>query len=167
VSNPDTHVILRDAIQKVGVKRIASALEVSQSLVYKWCQPHKDGEMPDSSGVTNPLDRLMLVYELTQDLEIVQYICRQAGGYYTPNPPAEGAVGKRFVSETVQILDKFADLMRYAEQSLHNDGRIDPEEGKKLRKDWDRLKSRLESFVRSCEDGHFDLNKDERGVTKP
>lgn len=162
MSNPDTHVILRDAIQRVGVKKIATALDVSQSLVYKWCQPHKDGELPDSSGVTNPLDRLLVVYNETKDIEIVQYICRQAGGYFTPNPPFEGEVGRRFVSETVQILDKFADLMRYAEQSLHNDGRIDPEEGSKLRKDWDRLKSRLESFVASCERGHFDLDKDGR-----
>lgn len=153
-----TYEVMRDAVQKAGVKKVASALEVSSSLVYKWCQEPKSEKNPDASGVTNPLDRLLTVYELSDDLEIVRFMCRRAGGYFAQNPETTLESTPRFVSETILILEKFASLMRYAEQSLHDDGRIDREEGSKLRKDWDRLKGRLEQFVTTCEQGKFDIS---------
>ncbi len=166
MSRTDTHLILRESIQRVGVKKVASALGVSQSLVYKWCQEQPGDSTPEASGVTNPLDRLMVVFELSQDRDLVQYICHRAGGYFTPNIMLEDEHGRRFLSETVQILDKFADLIRYAEQSLHNDGVIDEEEGRQLRRNWDGLKSRLESFIVGCENGLFDLDKEKRPSAK-
>ncbi len=164
MANDTTHLILRNAIDKVGVKKVASELDVSSSLVYKWCQPKATGEVKDSSGVTNPLDRLLAVYDLTQDMEIVHHICRHAGGYFTPNPCPHGEgvpAEQRFVTETVAILSKFANLMRHAEESLRDDGQIKPDESLKLRAGWDRLKSRLEHFVDCCEAGIFNTTRDE------
>lgn len=157
-----THEVMKDAIDKVGVKKVASSLDVSTSLVYKWCQEPKSDSTPDASGVTNPLDRLLKIYSLTDDLDIIHYICRVAGGYFTLNPPVKGTLEIRFITETIQILDKFADLMRFAERSLFNDGAIDNKEATTIRRDWDKLKSQLERFVTYCESGAFNLSEQER-----
>lgn len=162
----ETYQVLREAIDAVGVKKVASALDVSTSLVYKWCQEPKSDENPDASGVTNPLDRLLKIYDVTDELDLIHHICRRAGGFFTPNPAVEHSMETRFVSETIAILDKFADLMRYAERSLFNDGKIDKDESNKIRRDWDRLKSHLERFVACCEAGTFDLEKDDEDKSK-
>lgn len=151
----NTHQVLRDAVDKVGVKKVAAALDVSTSLVYKWCQPPKNPDSPDASGVTNPLDRLLRIFELTTDLDLLHFLCRSAGGYFTPNPEAHSVAEASFIKETVEILTEFASLMRGAENSLSDDGKIDEDEAAVLRKNWDRLKSRLEHFVGCCEDGVF------------
>jgi len=169
MANDTTHVILRDAIAKVGVKRMASELDVSASLVYKWCQPKATGQVKDSSGVTNPLDRLLAVYDLTQDIELVHHVCRHAGGYFTPNPCPHGEgvnAEQRFVTETVRILGKFATLMRHAEESLTSEGQIDAKESQVLRAGWDRLKSRLEHFIHCCESGIFNTRNGEAGQSQ-
>ena len=69
--------------------------------------------------------------------------------------------GHSFVTATVTALNDFADLMQMAEKSLTDDGVIDEDEAKKLRKNWDRLKGRLEHFIVSCEEGAYDLNRDQ------
>ena len=63
--------------------------------------------------------------------------------------------GINFVSETVSSLNDFADMLQFAEKSLTDDGKIDESEATKLRQQWNRLKGRLEHFVISCEEGHF------------
>jgi len=156
----NTHQVLRDAVDKVGVKKVAAALDVSTSLVYKWCQAPKSEDSPDASGVTNPLDRLLRIFDLTGDLDLLHFLCRCASGYFTPNPEANGAAGATFIKETVEILTEFAGLMRNAEHSLNNDGKIDQEEAADLRRGWDKLKSRLEAFIGSCEAGVFNVDED-------
>ncbi|MCK6439673.1 MAG: hypothetical protein L6Q71_05665 [Planctomycetes bacterium] len=154
-----THEALKDCIEKAGVKKVAGALGISSSLVYKWCQP-PDDEKGESSGAANPLDRMLTIYELSGDSEIIQYLCRRAGGFFTENPHAKTKAELRFVTETIEILNKFADLMHYAERSLRGDGVIDHGEAVNLRQDWDRLKSRLEHFITACEQGQFDIRKE-------
>jgi len=45
--------------------------------------------------------------------------------------------------------------LQFAEKSLTNDGTIDDLEAQRLRQQWNRLKGRLEHFVTSCEEGHY------------
>lgn len=151
----ETHRVLKQAIDRAGPKRVARALDVSLSLVYKWTQPARTKENPAASGARNPLDKLLCVFELSQDLELIHFICQVARGYYTPNPVAEGANRINFVTETVTALNDFADMLQFAEKSLTNDGSIDDLEAQRLRQQWNRLKGRLEHFVTSCEEGHF------------
>ena len=157
----DTHRILKQAVDRAGPKRVARALDVSLSLVYKWTQPPRTKKNPSASGARNPLDKLVTIFHLSDDLEMVQFLCRIARGYYTANPKLAGKAGHSFVTATVTALNDFADLMQLAEKSLTDDGRIDDNEAKKLRKNWDRLKGRLEHFIVGCEEGAYDLETDD------
>lgn len=156
----DTHRILKQAVDRAGPKRVSRALDVSLSLVYKWTQPPRTKKNPSASGARNPLDKLVTIFHLSEDIELIQFLCRIARGYYTSNPQLEGKVGSSFVTATVSALNDFADLMHMAEKSLTDDGQIDEDEAKKLRKHWDRLKGRLEHFIVGCEEGAYDLNRD-------
>lgn len=159
----DTHKILKQAVDRAGPKRVARALDVSLSLVYKWTQPPRTKKNPAASGARNPLDKLVTIFHLSEDIEVIQFLCRIARGYYTSNPMLQGKVGHSFVTATVGALNEFADLMQLAEKSLTDDGRIDESEAKNLRKDWDRLKGRLEHFIVACEEGAYDIEKDDKG----
>ncbi|MEZ5993480.1 MAG: hypothetical protein R3E76_14170 [Planctomycetota bacterium] len=158
----DTHKILKQAVDRAGPKRVARALDVSLSLVYKWTQPPRTKKNPAASGARNPLDKLVTIFHLSEDIEVIQFLCRIARGYYTSNPMLQGKVGHSFVTATVGALNEFADLMQLAEKSLTDDGRIDELEAKNLRKDWDRLKGRLEHFIVACEEGAYDIEKTDK-----
>ena len=160
----DTHRILKQAVDRAGPKRVARAMDVSLSLVYKWTQPPRTKKNPGGSGARNPLDKLITIFHLSEDIELIQFLCRIARGYYTANPQLSSVAGHSFVTATVSALNDFADLMHMAEKSLTNDGVIDEGEAKKLRKNWDRLKGRLEHFIVGCEEGAYDLK--ERGGKK-
>src|SRR5690606_37917041 len=123
--------------------------------VYKWTQPPRTKKNPNASGARNPLDKLVTGFHLSQDLELIHFLCRVARGYYTTNPQLQSREGASFVSTTVNALNDFADLMHHAEKSLADDGEIDNDEAKKLRRMWDRLKGRLEHFIVACEEGRF------------
>jgi len=155
----DTHRILKQAVDRAGPKRISRALDVSLSLVYKWTQPPRSKKNPGASGARNPLDKLVTIFLLSEDIELVQFLCRVARGYYTSNPNLQGKAGHSFVTATVSALNDFADLMHMAEKSLTDDGKIDEDEAQKLRKNWDRLKGRLEHFIVSCEEGAYDMSR--------
>lgn len=156
----DTHAMLKQAVDRAGPKRVARSLDVSLSLVYKWTQPPRSKKNPTASGARNPLDKLVTIFALSEDLELIQFLCRIARGYYTANPSGAGRRQASFVTATVTALNDFADLMQLAEKSLSDDGRIDETEAIKLRKYWDKLKGRLEHFIVDCEEGHFDLTDD-------
>ena len=81
-----SHEVLKQSVEDVGVKTIASDLGVSPSLLYKWCQP---GDEPTDSGATNPLDRLAKIFEATGDEQIISWLCQKADGFYCPNPSTE------------------------------------------------------------------------------
>lgn len=153
----NTHEVLKVAIDSAGPKAVARALDVSLSLVYKWTQEPRTKKNPAASGARNPLDKLVTVFHLSKDLELIHHLCRIAGGYYTENPGTSGKAERSFVNATVSTLNDFADLLQYAEKSLSNDGRIDDKESAKLRKHWDQLKGQLENFIASCEEGVFNI----------
>lgn len=151
----ETHRVLKQAVERAGPKRVARALDVSLSLVYKWTQPPRTKRNPGASGARNPLDKLVTVFSLSNDLELVHFLCRVARGYFTANPGDPGRSERNFVSATVNSLNDFADMLQFAEKSLTSDGRIDEQEALKLRRQWDRLKGRLEQFIVGCEEGQF------------
>jgi hypothetical protein len=155
----ETHRIMKQAVDRAGPKRIARALDVSLSLVYKWTQQPRTKRNPTASGARNPLDKLVTIFHLSQDLETIHFLCRVARGYYTPNPNLKGKAGTSFVSATVSALNDFADLLQYAEKALTDDGEIDDSEATKLRKHWDKLKGALEHFIVACEEGQFNANR--------
>jgi hypothetical protein len=155
----DSHEVLRAAVDTVGAKKVAHDLKVSSSLVYKWCQ-----EQDESSGARNPLDRIQGIVECTDSTAPVEWLCRQAGGYFVPDPAVElSNFDAKYVQHTQRMLQNFSDLLRVISESMLNDGSVDDAEAERIRSEWDRLKAYAETFVSACEQGLFDGEETEGG----
>ncbi len=150
-----SHDVLRTAIEGVGAKKVAAAVGVSASLVYKWCE--KRGDPESTSGTRNPLDRLRLLLEATGDESLLQWLCRQRDGYFVQNPAAVARdFGSAYVNHTQKMLQDFSELLQVMSESIANDGRIDTQESGRIRQEWEELKRYGEQFVCACEQGLFD-----------
>lgn len=146
----DSAEALRGAVKEVGVKRVAAALGVSTSLVYKWCERSKNADGTQGSGTPNPLDRLAMLVEITGDDRPVRWLAEAAHGFYTRNPSGRPATGLGLLRQTQVLVREFADLLESIEESLA-DGRIEPVEADGIRREWEALKSAGEMLVASCE----------------
>lgn len=148
----DSYEVMKKSVSDLGVKSVASDLGLSTSLIYKWCQP-SDSE--DASGAENPLDRLARVYELTGDKGPIEWLCRQADGYFVENAPTDEVDAIPLLHMTRRIVREFSDVLDVLTESIDNDGQIDLDEAKLIRQEWEKLKSSAESFVGSCEKGTY------------
>jgi hypothetical protein len=152
-----SHEVLKHAITRCGAKSVACDMGLSQSMIYKWCQP--SGE-PDCSGADNPLDRVLEICRLTGDDSIINWLCRQTGSFRVINPPAEPAqdVEQSVLKNTQTILKEFSEMLEAVTECYANGRRIDLQESERIRKEWDELKSAAEQFVCACEQGIFNRN---------
>lgn len=151
--------ILREAIDRVGVKFVAAKLGVSAALVYKWCQESPQDD-PDASGARNPLDRLREIYEVTLDERIINWMCMVGGGAFVPNPVVDPREQDEHVlSATQHVVKEFGSLLTHVSQSYENDGQISVDEADRIRQVWETLKSQAECFVRACELGLYRRSK--------
>jgi hypothetical protein len=149
-----SHEVLKKAITQCGAKAVAADMGLSQSMIYKWCQP---SEGPDCSGADNPLDRLLDVCRLTGDDSIIDWLCQQTASFRVKNPPTEPAldIEQSVLNNTQVILKEFTEVLEAVTESYANGQRIDLEESERIRKEWDELKSVAERFVCACEQGVF------------
>lgn len=154
----ESYEILRQAIDLVGVKKVATRLGISRSLVYKWCQkPDDPDEVELNSGAANPLDRMAAIYEETQDPRVIQWCCQLADGFLVENPSKMSAHEELKVLENIQrFIKEFSETLTVISSSYENDERITPVEAERIRKEWEDLKSVGEAFVLACESGLFD-----------
>lgn len=151
----ESYEVLRQAADRIGVKALAAELRLSPALVYKWCQPC-DPEDPDCSGARNPLDRLSEILRLTGDMEVVNWLCQQADGFFVPNPSAERKrVDTGLLMGTQQLVKEFSDMLEEVSRSVSDDGQISPSEAERIRRSWETLKRVAEHFVVGSEDGVF------------
>ena len=147
-----SYEVLKQVVEDMGVKSIASDLGVSPSLLYKWCQPVDE---PTDSGATNPLDRLARIFEATGDEQIISWLCQKADGFYYPNPSADKNPTKDLFAHTQKLVREFSDLLQVVSESNRVDSNICEEDSLKIRKEWEELKGVGESFVNACEKGFF------------
>jgi hypothetical protein len=150
-----SHEVLKKAITPCGAKSVASDMGLSQSMIYKWCQPSGD---PDCSGADNPLDRLTEICRLTGDESMIDWLCQQTDSFRVKNPPAAPAqhIEQSVLKNTQAILKEFSEMLEAVTESYANGQRIDGQESVRIRKEWEELKSRAEQFVFACEQGSFD-----------
>lgn len=146
--------VLKRAIDKKGIKEIASDLKLSHSLLYKWCQPPLNVEDEFGSGAINPLDRIKMLYEKTEDTEIIQWACECAGGFFIKNPKTSKR--ENILQDMQKIIREFSDVLDVTSESV-KDKRITDEEAKKIRREWEHLKGLGESMVASCESKNYNL----------
>lgn len=148
--------VLKEAADRIGVKALAAELKLSPALVYKWCQPHDPAD-PDAGGARNPLDRLAEIVKATGDLDVVNWICHQADGFFTPNPKVDAEdFGTDLLMGTQQLVKEFSDMLEEVSRSITDDGAIQPQEAARIRHHWETLKRVAETFVVSGEAGLFD-----------
>ena len=145
----ESHEVLRNTIKEVGVKSVAADMNLSTSLLYKWCEPKTD-----DAGADNPLDRLEKIFLSTQCTNPTRWLCRKVGGYLVMNPstiPEETPV----LQATHTIVRNFSDMLEAVSESYENDGSIEHEEASRIRNEWETLKSVCETFVNACEQGAY------------
>lgn len=160
---PRSYEVIKKAADTVGVKALAAELKLSQALIYKWCQSH-DVDDPDACGARNPLDRLARMYHLTGDVDLVNWLCHEAGGFFCPNPSAGAAdPSTELLMGTQQLVKEFSDMLEEVSRSIANDGFIDPDEARRIRRHWETLKRVSEQFVVSSERGLFAERAEEHG----
>lgn len=155
----EAHEVVEDALRlagdtalKEGRTRqsahadIARRLGVSPSLLYKWREAPAEG-----SGQPNPLDRAVGLMAATGDPRIIEWLCQRAGGRYeSESGAAEPDLGRAANALVRDFGLLIADVVGAAE-----DRRIDADESRALRARWDRLRTRAETFVRTCETGGY------------
>lgn len=147
--------VLREAVDKVGAKMLASKLGVSTALVYKWCQESPLDD-PDASGARNPLDRLKDIFEITRDPRVINWLCHVAGGFFAANPDFAPHEREEQVLEMTQsVVQEFGELLTQVSKSYHNDGQITRDEAGAIRQCWESLKTQAETFVVACERGMY------------
>lgn len=146
----ESHEVLRDAIHAAGVKAVAADMNVSSSLVYKWCQPHYSG------GADNPLDRLNALCDITASDRPLEWICEKRNGYFVKNeePKLENTTETNLLEATQNILKEFSDLLEAISRSTA-DGKITEAESRTIRREWEDLKRLAEGFTVSCEKGTY------------
>lgn len=156
--------VLKEAVEPLGAKAIAADMHISAALVYKWCQrPPEDDNDELGSGARNPLDRAAQLYKLTRQPEIVNWLCHQADGFFVPNPKLDLEAIKanplHFIERTQGMIHHFSSLLNVLTESINDDGRIDVDEAKRIRRVWEVLKCQVEELVVGCEKGFFDSER--------
>jgi len=148
----ESHEIIKNTVSKAGVKSVASDMNLSPSLIYKWCEAK--GE--DRSGADNPLDRLLALCQVTGKSDPIVWLCEQVNGFFVENANPE-MVGEemRVLEMTQRILREFTDMLDMVSQSMQNDNGIDKLEARDIRAEWEDLKRVAEQFVLGCEMGAF------------
>jgi len=152
--------VLREAVDRVGVKVVAAKLNLSTALVYKWCQEPPTEEDRDASGARNPLDRLQTLYDVTRDPRLINWMCQIAGGFFVANPTVQpGQREEHLLGTTQRVVQDFSELLSSISRSIKNDGQIMPDEAETIRRSWEKLKSLAECFVVACEQGLYRQDK--------
>lgn len=141
--------LLREVLQDYGFKRAASELGLSESCLYKWCEP--DGGK--ASGALNPLERSALLYRLTGDRRLIQWPCSQADGYFTPNPPPAPLPDSLLKAENrmQQVVLGFLGAVSAAAAKGH----LTPTDAEALLSRWEEAKSVTEGFVTHARCGFY------------
>ena len=152
-----SHELLREVFEKKAPKEVSADLELSTSMIYKWCEPPNAA----GSGIDNPLDRIEALIQSTGDHRLVQWICQRAGGFFILNP--QNAPHPAFlIPATNQIVQEFADLLAVIATAAA-DNQITAAEAKQIRARWEELKTVTEGFVECCEEGNFSAIKKGNG----
>ena len=148
----ESHEVLRDTINVRGVKAVAADMNLSTSLIYKWC---KKSDSPDDWGAQNPLDRILKIVQLTDNTEPIHWLCQSVDGFFVENPARGAAEDTPFLQATQKLLSEFSEMLQAVSESYGGDTSIDAQEAANIRREWEQLKTLAEQFVLTCEAGGY------------
>jgi len=142
---------LRDTVKDVGVKKVASEMGLSTSLIYKWCEP-SEGET--AAGADNPLDRIAKLCSVTGSVLPIIWLCQRVDGFLVENPDVNKQGQIPVLNATKTILREFSEVLEAVTESV-TDSHVDEKEAKRIRAEWEELKREGEQFVVACERGIY------------
>jgi len=153
----ESYEILKQAMAQRGIKSIAAEIGLSESLLYKWSQEPGEGTDTDKSGVKNPLDRTLELYQLTHDIHLIHWLCERAGGFFVPNLHSvpHDDVDAAVFRDTQEMIRAFSELLNQVSDAIDNGDGVDDKEAKHIRREWEGLKRIAETFTHSCEKGRY------------
>jgi hypothetical protein len=138
---------MKIAAKDTGVKEVARCLGMSASTLYN---------QMNSDDKNDLMQRFVDFSTLCGNDIAIKWACEQLGGTYVPNLTDLGDVTPHeCISES---LKEFSDVIRAIGGAIE-DGIITQKEAGLIRKEWDDVKSLLESFVFACEVGDFQYKK--------
>ncbi|HTI71825.1 MAG TPA: helix-turn-helix domain-containing protein [Candidatus Limnocylindria bacterium] len=150
-----SYEVMREVLQHTSAKQIASEMNLSLSLIYKWAEK-PDADAPSASF--SPLDRIEQLIQTTKDYRILNWLCQRAGGFFVRNPKPNRENPDMLMPATNEVIQEFADLLAVVAAAASDD-QITKEEAKKIRTRWEGLKRTTETFVTCCENGNFQAVK--------
>ena len=154
-----SHRLLKRVFKDSSVQIVANEMHLSPSTVYKWAEAPDPGS---ASGIPNPLDRALSLYNATDDPRVIHWLCEQTGGVYVGNAVAasNGNTPQRLAPATSKVVKQFADLLSTV-ASAASDSKISQREARAIRREWEKLKRIAEGYVQCCEEGNFkQLNRE-------
>ena len=148
-----SHRLLKRVFKDSSVQIIAHDMNLSPSTVYKWAEAPDSGS---ASGIPNPLDRALSLYDATGDPRVIHWLCEQTGGFYVDNSAANsnGETSQPLAPATSKVVKQFADLLSTV-ASAASDSKINQREARAIRREWEKLKRIAEGYVQCCEQGNF------------
>ena len=150
-----SHEVLKRASDEIGVKALAAKMRLSPAMIYKWCQEWDPGD-PGASGARNPLDRIADIVNATEDTNVVNWLCHEAGGFFVRNPAERPPdVRAELLNNTQRLVKEFSQLLLTVTRSIEDDGEIEPAEADRIRDAWELFKGTVEAFAVACERGVF------------
>ncbi len=137
----DSRGTMKAACDNVGIKCVADKMGVSSSVLYNQMNEDKRIDL---------LKRFVDFCEATESDIPIKWACEKLGGVFVPNKEVSdeelGAVTTTYVSKSVK---EFGDVITVMGEAIE-DGVITENEALKIKKEWDELKTLLESFVHVC-----------------
>ena len=148
-----SHRLLKRVFKDSSVPIVANEMRLSPSTVYKWAEAPDSGS---ASGIANPLDRALSLYNATGDPRVIHWLCEQTGGFYVDNAVAasNGETPQRLAPATSKVVKQFADLLSTV-ASAASDSKINQREARAIRREWEKLKRIAEGYIQCCEKGNF------------
>lgn len=133
--------ILKRACDERGVKSVADEMGLSSSWLYNQIND------PDRGDI---IEKISLLSKATGNAKLLHWLCQQQNGYFVEHKVLAKTDSASINMHLSEVLKEFSDVMREIGDAFA-DGKVTYQEARRIRNEWEEVKSLLESFVIACE----------------
>jgi len=153
----ESHEVLKETVNKVGAKMVAAELNLSQAMIYKWCESAAGA---DASGELNPLDRIVAICESATSDKPVKWLCEKRNGVFVRNTALEfdGDLPISHMKGTRRVVKEFSELLGALSDCYQQGEGVTPAAASRVRREWEDVKRAAERLVCACERGEFETS---------
>jgi hypothetical protein len=146
-----SHEVFDALFEDHPVKQLADDLKLHENTLSTWRKP---ANHEDSQQRYNPLDRILQLVAATEDLRLIHWLCGKVGGYLTFNPGLK-VLPPSLHQVSARVTQKFASMIECIAIAVADES-VSMDEAAQIREVWEQLKTKVESFVVSCEKRDFE-----------